>query len=404
MRRKRLRVTDEHGKVQSLVNIPRSRVGYGCHTRLPVGRGVCGGMAETKSTPCFRMGNGYRAQKRAENNPMKQRSKYFTSISFLILWLFLLMDICFISQARAERRELVDKVVAVVDEEAITQSELDELLNPIYEQYRKQYQGEDLFRKLDEARRILLNQLIEDRLVYQESKRAGVKVAEEEVDASVNDFKDRFQNDAEFNKLLKEEGMTMTKLRERYERQIAIRKLHQYEVRGKVMVSPKEVEQYYKDHINEFATNERIQVRTITIRKSPEAVEKGLTDETAKAKAEAVLKELIDTKADFAELAKRYSQDSYALEGGELGFIERGDMVEAIDQALFSLKKGELSQVLESKLGYHIFRVDDIQAGKVQALDEMRGNIQGIIYREKMRKRFVEWMEQLKKEAYISIR
>ncbi|MDD5085227.1 MAG: peptidylprolyl isomerase [Candidatus Omnitrophica bacterium] len=335
---------------------------------------------------------------------MKQRSKYFTSISFLILWLFLLMDICFISQARAERRELVDKVVAVVDEEAITQSELDELLNPIYEQYRKQYQGEDLFRKLDEARRILLNQLIEDRLVYQESKRAGVKMAEEEVDASVNDFKDRFQNDAEFNKLLKEEGMTMTKLRERYERQIAIRKLHQYEVRGKVMVSPKEVEQYYKDHINEFATNERIQVRTITIRKSPEAVEKGLTDETAKAKAEAVLKELIDTKADFAELAKRYSQDSYALEGGELGFIERGDMVEAIDQALFSLKKGELSQVLESKLGYHIFRVDDIQAGKVQALDEMRGNIQGIIYREKMRKRFVEWMEQLKKEAYISIR
>lgn len=304
----------------------------------------------------------------------------------------------------AARRELVDKVVAVVDEEAVTQSELDELLSPIYEQYRKQYQGEDLFRKLDEARRILLNQLIEDRLVYQEAKRAGVKVSEEELDAAVNDFKDRFQNDTEFNKLLKEEGMTITKLRERYERQIAIRKLHQYEVRSKVIVSPKEVEQYYNDHINEFATNERIQVRTITIRKSPEAVEKGLTDEAAKAKAEAVLRELVDTKADFGELAKRYSQDSYALDGGELGFIERGDMVEAIDQVLFSLKKGETSQVLESKLGYHIFRVDDIQPGKVRSLDEVRGNIQGLLYREKMRQRFMEWMEQLKKDAYISIR
>ncbi len=123
----------------------------------------------------------------------------------------------------------------------------------------------------------------------------------------------------------------MTKLRERYRRQISIRRLHDYAVKRRVIVSPKEIEDYYKEHESDFATNERIQVRTITIRKSPEAVRKGLTDESARAKADEIHDELVTQGADFAELAKRYSQDSYALDGGDLGYIERGDMIEAID-------------------------------------------------------------------------
>jgi len=297
--------------------------------------------------------------------------------------------------------ETVDRIVAVVNDEPITQSELDALLIPIYAQYRSAYIGEEFINKVNEARTNLLNQLIEDRLVAQEAKRLEVKVTEEEVEAHINEVKRKFPSDDEFNLFLANQGITLDKLYKRYEEQIAIRKLHYYEVRQKVVVSPLEIEAYYSEHIDEFTEKEKLKVKTIMIKKKEDQGGK-MVDE-ARIKIEKLVNE-VQNGASFSELAKQHSEGMNAEEGGDLGFIERGEMIPEFDKVLFNLSVGEISPILETDIGYHIFIIEAKQEKKVKTLSEIKDEIYNIIFKIKSKDRFEKWMQELKQNAYISIK
>ena len=298
--------------------------------------------------------------------------------------------------------EVLDKVVAIVNDEVITQSELDQLLAPVYEQFRNTYAGSEFSLKMEEARQGLLNQLIEDKLVYQESKRLGVEVSEEEINERVDAFKARFKKE-DFERLLQEQGLTLSKLRNRYREQIAIRKLHQHQIRSKVIVTPVEIEEYYKTHLEEFTEGEKIRVSTVTIRKNEETLDENGEDVKAKAKAEEVRGKILAGE-NFEELAKTYSQDTKAETGGDLGFISKGELIPAIDEVIFSLKIGDVSPVLTTEMGYHVFKVVERQEKREKSLEEVRDMIEDFLIRKESRKRFKEWMQELKTNAYISIR
>ncbi|MBI4971056.1 MAG: peptidylprolyl isomerase [Candidatus Omnitrophica bacterium] len=297
--------------------------------------------------------------------------------------------------------EIIDRVAAVVNDDVITQSEIDLMIRPFFEQMKSSYQGQELMEKLTEMRRTLLNQLIEDKLAYQESIRKKIEVSESDIDEKILDFKRRFKAEDEFNKIMTAQGMTMTKLRDRYRQQIAIRRLQNLEVRARVLVSPKEIEDYFAVHEKQFNQPERVKLRSITIRKAPEKQTK--IDEDAKAKADQILAD-IKKGADFAKIAEAHSEDHNAASGGDLGLVGRGEMARVIDEVVFALKPGDLSPVIETDIGYHIFKVEERQEGKKRTLDECRAEIQEILFREKAKKRFDEWMKELKAKAYISIR
>ncbi|MBI2166748.1 MAG: SurA N-terminal domain-containing protein, partial [Candidatus Omnitrophica bacterium] len=184
------------------------------------------------------------------------------------------------------QKQLVDRVVAVVNNEAITQSELDLYLRPLYEELRKQYEGTELSRQLAEIRLKLLKQMIEDRLVFQAAEAQKLTVDEAEIDEMVTEFKKGFPSEGDMEKAMAGEGYTLTKLRERYRRQILIRKLHDIEIRSRVVVSPLEIEEFYKKNPTKFSEKESLRVHSITLKKSDTAREKGLTDEAAKKKIE----------------------------------------------------------------------------------------------------------------------
>lgn len=300
------------------------------------------------------------------------------------------------------RAEVLDKVVAVVNDDVITQSELDQLLAPVYGQYKKVYTGREFSLKMEEARQGLLNQLIEDKLVYQEAKRLGVEVSEEEINEKMDAFQARFKKE-DFDRLLQEQGLTLSKLRNRYREQIAIRKLHQHQVRSKVIVTPVEIEDYYKQHLDEFTEDEKIRVSTITIRKNEEALDAKGEDLKAKEKAEEVRGKIL-AGGNFEELARTYSQDTKAEAGGDLGFIGRGELIPSIDEVIFNLKIGDVSPVLTTEMGYHIFKVTERRERREKSLEEVRDMIEDFLIRKETRKRFNEWMQDLKKNAYISIR
>lgn len=305
--------------------------------------------------------------------------------------------------AEEQQRQLVDRVVAVVNDEPVTQSELDFYLRPLYEELKQQSEGEELARQLNEARLKLLNQIIEDRLVYQEAKTQGINVDESEIDALVEELKGKFHSETEFEKMMAQDGYSLTELRERYRRQIAIRKLHDVEIRAHVVISPREIEDYYKNRQSEFAEEETVKVRSITVRKEEETVAKGLTDEPAKKKIEAA-EERIRGGESFEKLAGEFSEDTHAREGGLIGWVKRGEMLPVIEKALFSLQVGGITPILETSSGYHLFKVEDKKVGRIPPLEEVRNKIHGILFREEAQKRFDDWMNQLKTRAYISIR
>lgn len=295
--------------------------------------------------------------------------------------------------------EIIDRIVAVVNDEPITQSEFEMSFAPVYQQYVETFQGEELQEKLLEARIMVLNQLIEDKLIYQEAVRRGVTVIDAEIDERIKQFEERFSSTEEFKDELQKQGFTIKQLKQRQREQISVQKLYQYEVLSKVVVSPQDVEQYFSDEADEYTKPERAKVRCIMLRKDT-AKE---PFETTRGRLQDII-EQYEQGASFETLARTHSEESHAQEGGDLGFVERGQMITAIDEAIFNATIGTLTDIVESEIGYHVFLVEAKQEKKVTPLEEVKETIRTQLFREKTEARYRAWIEELKQDAYISIK
>ena len=118
--------------------------------------------------------------------------------------------------------------------------------------------------------------------------------------------------------------------------------------------------------------------------------------------------DLLDQKVklyrNFDQVVKDFSEDSHAKEDGLGDWIERGTMIESVDDAIFKTPVGKLTGIVETPVGYHIFRIEAKEPEKVRTFEEVKEQIAGYLFQEESNKRFKEWMEELKKSAYISIK
>jgi peptidyl-prolyl cis-trans isomerase SurA len=174
-------------------------------------------------------------------------------------------------------------------------------------------------------------------------------------------------------------------------------KLVSYEVKSKVSVSPGEVNEYYKKNSQDFMQEEKVKLQHILIRTSTHS------EEEAKELATRIAQEA-NSGAAFEELAKKYSEGAEAKEGGEMGWVEKGQLLGEIDKNVFSLEAGQITAPIMSSLGFHIFKVLEKTSLSIRPLSEVRGDIQDRIFKEKLKERLETWMQSLKKNAYISIR
>lgn len=293
--------------------------------------------------------------------------------------------------------EVIERILAVVNDEIITEQDLQITMAPVAAQYRTMYTGKELDEKLSEARRDFLNKVIEDRLILSEAKRKQVIVKDTEVDEMMADVRNKFPSREVFMSAIQDQGLTEKKLWNRFHDQIMMQKLVNYEVRSKVSVSPGEINEYYKTHQEKFTQGDRVHLQQILIRVGSRS------QEEAKSFAESLLAQLKQGKP-FEELAKAYSEGSEAKEGGEMGWIEKGQLLGEIDEKVFTLPAGEVTPVIQSSLGFHLFKVIEKEKVSVKPLLEVRDEIQESIFKEKFKQRLEEWTSNLKKNAYISIR
>ena len=293
---------------------------------------------------------------------------------------------------------LIDKIKAVVNNEVITQSEIDRLLYPIYTGYHQIYNAEELKKKLEEASEDILNQLIEDRLILSEAKRLNVTVEEGEIDKKIEELKSDFPGEKGLLKTLHEQNLTIKDLRDRFRNQTMIEKAIDLQIRSRIQILPQETENFYRSHIDRFKQPERVKVSSILIRlKGERAPEESFVLATE------ILNRLKDGE-DFYTLAKNYSEGMNAERGGDMGYVSRGQMREEIDKIIFGLNIGEFSDLVKSSLGYHIFKSYDKRKQRVIPLLEAQGRVLEAIYRKKVEGKFREWIEGLRENAFISIK
>jgi peptidyl-prolyl cis-trans isomerase SurA len=320
----------------------------------------------------------------------------------LILILLLALPL-FIPLAHASQEELLDRVVAVVNEEVITQAEVDTFLRPLYKQYSAEMSGEALATAISEVRQKILSQMIEDKLVYQEAVAQGIEIKDEDLEKEFQDFKAKMEKPEELDEMLEREGLTMKSLRERLKKQAMVRQLQDREIRSKVIISPVQVEDFYKNNPDKFRTKERVRVRSLTVKKSEESRAKGLTDEKAKQRME-LLDQKIKLYRNFDQVVKDFSEDSHAKDDGLGDWIERGAMIESVDDVIFKTPVGKLTGIVETPVGYHIFRIEAKEPENVRTFEEVKAQISGYLFQEESNKRFKAWMDEIKKAAYISIK
>ncbi|MCD6093881.1 MAG: SurA N-terminal domain-containing protein [Candidatus Omnitrophica bacterium] len=271
--------------------------------------------------------------------------------------------------------EEINKIIAVVNNEVITQQELDYNLLPLYEQYKAVYQNKDLDKKLKRAKKNILEQMIENKLILEEAEKRGIKASEEEIEKEIAKARKRFSSSEEFTKTLRQENLNIQKLRERYKEQIMIRKTIQDYLVRKVDVTPEEIASYYEEHIDDFTQPERVKIRMLSFASKDKAIE---------------------------TLNKLRAGDEFR--DGEVKFVARGEMIPQIDSVIFSLKIGEFSGLIKTELGYCIFKVEGKQQKEISSFPKVRDKIENILWQKKSAEEFNKWMEELKEDAYIEIR
>jgi peptidyl-prolyl cis-trans isomerase C len=297
--------------------------------------------------------------------------------------------------------EIKEQIVAIVNDEIITYSELEKILSPVFEQYERIYSGAELFSMLQKARRDVLNRLIEEKLIVQEATKLNVKELmgdefSKEVEQSIAEIKAKFPSEEEFLKQLKREGITMERFRAQQEKHTLVRAMLIKEASSKCGVSPMEVREYYDSHKDEFTESEKIHVSQIWIKESP-----GKPGE-AERKAKEILNRL-NAGEPFAELAKKYSNCPYASKGGDWGFIGRGHWNKELEDAACALKPGTHSGIVKSSLGCHIIMLHEKKPPAVKSLAKVYAAIESKLFNIKAGKKRDEWIAKLKSKAYISV-
>jgi foldase protein PrsA len=266
------------------------------------------------------------------------------------------------------------KTVAVVDGIKIKQKEVDIYVDLLKKQDTtgELASDEEQLKTLESS---VIDSLIVFRLFEEYAEENDIAVTDEEVDEQIKSIVDSYESEDKFNEALKENGMSKEFFEVYMKRQLISNKIYDKVTSG-IAVTDGEVEKYYEDNRETaFLVPESLKAGHILAMFPWKKDNSGETEEgreEAKEKIE-IVEEKLKNGADFEELARQYSDDTSTAEnGGDLGYISKGQMVEEFDKALFSLDIGEVSDIVETEYGFHIIKVYDRAEEYIQEFNEVK--------------------------------
>jgi len=294
---------------------------------------------------------------------------------------------------------VTDRVLAIVNNDAITLSEIQEAIAV----YKYENRDRATSESSDQLVQQFLTRMIDSRLQVQEAEREKIVIEESEIDEELADRikKMNMKSKEEFEAALKAQGIPMTAIRKRIADELRRGRIVSRKVRLRVSVTEEEVTQYLEANRPKLETGLSYHARHILI--LPETGAEDAAWENARIRAEMLRTQLLKG-ADFSELAKQYSRDASARDGGDLGTLKRGELAQDIETQILNLSPGQVSTPYRSTLGYHIFKLESKETLDGENLTRVRAQIREILFREKFDTRLDAWLKEIKQRAVIDVR
>jgi peptidyl-prolyl cis-trans isomerase SurA len=306
------------------------------------------------------------------------------------------------SSAPAAQTETVDRIVAVVNEDIITQYDVEQVLRPMIQNLRGQGLSAERERQaVARMRGDVLNNLIDGKITEQEVKRYKIAVTDEEVENYIRQFKERRSlTDESLKAMLAQEGMTLEEYRKEVRLQLQRTRLVNREVRSKVVITQEDIKKYYEKNKQKYGGSTQYYLWNLFVKLSPGS---GSSDRTAARELLARAAAELASGRAFEELARAHSRGEQGIEGADLGWFRIDELTPQLRQAVQNLKEGQCSAIVESDFGYQIVYIQRIEETAAKPLPQVEAEIQDILFRETVDTRFASWISELRKRSHIKV-
>ncbi len=309
----------------------------------------------------------------------------------------ILIFVGFLSSSEA----VVDRIVAVVNQEIITLSEVENRTELMQVEIRAEDRLEKR-EKLQAVRQMVLQQLIEEKLIDLEARKLGIKVTAKELEEAIDEIRKRNNlSPEEFQDALKKQGIKLEDLKKQMEKQILRTKTIRMSVKLESKGEEDELKSFYEKNVDQYRTAESFRPAHILFRIPKDATAEEILE--IKRKAQKVL-EKIRQGQDFGELAFLYSEDPSAKDRGGLGYFKKGEILPALEKEIARLRIGEVSGVIRTDFGFHIIKLLDRKGGTPLTYDEVKQRVTADYYQAEMEKALKQFLGSLKAKSVIDIR
>jgi parvulin-like peptidyl-prolyl isomerase len=294
--------------------------------------------------------------------------------------------------------EVIEEIVAVVDDEIITRSEFEEEEQALLADAYSRFTGAELDKQVEDIRNQVLTQIIDRKVLMHRAARLFDLSGYENM--LLDQFKkdNKIDSDEELTRLLAQEGMTVADIRRRLIEQVAPREIISAEVGNRVASSDAEIEEYYENNKEQFRIKATYTLREIVILAGDD------NREERRELAKQVLEQSRAAGADFAAIAVEHSQAGTAGNGGELGTLNAGDLNATLEQAAMETPVGSVSDLLEMDYGFHMIQVVDRTEAGLQELDAIREQIRRYLEETQYFEKLSAFLKKARSEADIQIR
>lgn len=259
------------------------------------------------------------------------------------------------------------KLAAEVNGVPVYQEDVDKRLDVLLSQIADITSEKPTEDELAELKRRILYDLIEYKMLLNESEKQGVSVTDEDVNNELTGIKSQFPSEADFINALKQAGISEAEFTQTIKDTLLVQRLLDKQLEDQIKVTDAEAKAFYDATPGFSQQAELVHARHILKMVEPNA--SPIDRDKKKKELEEVLKAL-KNGSDFGELAMKYSDDPSKISGGDLGYFPRGRMVQPFEDAAFALKPGEVSGIVETQFGYHIIKVEDHQPARTLPYDE----------------------------------
>jgi len=277
----------------------------------------------------------------------------------------------------------LDKIIAVVNNDIITQKDLDDFVNFTRLQLQTDYTGQEIEGKINSIRADLLQRLIEDRLILQEAKKSNIKVDEARVKAKITQLRKRYGSDTEFQSSLTQQGLVQADIEVKIREQLLMYTIIDEKIKNKVKVSPREITAFYQENKELFSIPEERDVESVSIEDKNQAKE---------------ISDRLKNGERFEELANKYS-----LVPDKMNVFKDGQLKKEIEDAVFQLSQNQATEPIEIKGKFYIFKLNKVIPPRQASLQEVQGKIYASISSKKMQEELANWLNEVKKHSYIKI-